>query len=121
MAVGVPLEDIDDPAASNAGAVHVFYSNSGGRDELWHQASTGVPGALGDDDQFGFTLAAGDFNDDGCADLAVGAPHEDSAPILADTAAVNIIYGSLMGGACGNNRGYRDPRDWRRGANDRFG
>jgi FG-GAP repeat len=41
-------------------------------------------------------VAKGDFNGDGFADLAVGVPDEDVGTV-ADTGAVNIIYGSADG------------------------
>ena len=43
---------------------------------------------------FGDALAAGDFDDDGLADLAVGAPGE---PVSSRTGAVNVLYGTPMG------------------------
>ena len=51
--------------------------------------------AFGDDaaawDMFGYSLAAGDFNDDGFDDLAVGAPSEDGS------GAVDYYFGSKLG------------------------
>jgi hypothetical protein len=44
------------------------------------------------DDQFGFSMASGDFNGDGFDDLAVGAPGEND-----DTGAVYLYYGSAFG------------------------
>ena len=41
-------------------------------------------------------LAAGDFNHDGAADLAVGVPFEDVGSIT-DAGAVNALYGSAAG------------------------
>jgi hypothetical protein len=40
--------------------------------------------------------ASGDFNGDGFADLAVGAPYEDVGTV-ADAGAVNVLYGSAAG------------------------
>jgi hypothetical protein len=59
-----------------------------------------VQGTLEADDQFGFALAAGDFNGDGHTDLAVGAPEEDvsalGSPVI-DAGTVNVIYGTAGG------------------------
>jgi hypothetical protein len=44
-------------------------------------------------DIFGFALAAGDFNDDGFADLAAAAPLEDVGTV-AQAGAVSVLQGS---------------------------
>lgn len=44
---------------------------------------------------FGFALASGDFNSDGHADLAIGAPNEDENGIT-NTGAEVVVYGSLF-------------------------
>ena len=48
------------------------------------------------DERFGAAVGAGDFNGDGFADLAVGAPGEDSKS-AADIGVVNVLYGSASG------------------------
>ena len=47
-------------------------------------------------DQFGFSLTAGDFNADGKDDLAIGAPFENIGSIL-DAGGAEVIYGSSSG------------------------
>lgn len=47
-------------------------------------------------DSFGRALAMGDFNADGRADLAAGAPHED-LPAGRTAGAVNVVFGSAAG------------------------
>ncbi|CAM5264432.1 Peptidoglycan recognition protein family domain-containing protein OS=Streptomyces alboniger OX=132473 GN=CP975_21780 PE=3 SV=1 [Streptomyces alboniger] len=42
-----------------------------------HQATTGVPGAAEAGDAMGWSVAAGDYNGDGYADVLTGAPNED--------------------------------------------
>lgn len=49
------------------------------------------------DDQYGSSLAAGDFNGDGNADLAIGVPGESVAGI-SGAGSVNMLYGSAAGG-----------------------
>jgi hypothetical protein len=46
-------------------------------------------------DLFGFSLAAGDFDDNCAADLSVGVPFEDLGTVAnkANVGAVNVIYG----------------------------
>src|SRR4029079_15407683 len=47
-------------------------------------------------DQFGSSLAAGDFNDSGQDDLAIGVPHEDTGT-TEDTGEIHVVYGSPSG------------------------
>ena len=39
-----------------------------------HQDKPGVHGSAEKDDKFGFSLTTGDFDGDGCKDLAIGSP-----------------------------------------------
>lgn len=100
LAVGVPLEDIGSNV--DAGAVTVIYGSANGlstRNQFWHENSVGMPAAAGGaraGEQFGTAIAAGDFNGDGFADLAVGAPFEDIGAAT-DAGAVMVIYGSPTG------------------------
>jgi hypothetical protein len=79
LAIGVPGEDIG--AATSAGSVNVLYgthtSLSAVNDQLWQQGKQGVEGSPDPGDEFGAALAAGDFNGDGFADLAIGVPGEN--------------------------------------------
>lgn len=45
---------------------------------------------------WGWALAAGDFDGNGFADLAIGAPHRDASAELVDTGAVAVLYGQLF-------------------------
>jgi hypothetical protein len=98
LAIGIPFEDIGSIA--DAGAVNVLYGTAGGLtgsgSQLFTQNSPGVPGLAEQDDSFGGTLAAGDFNNDGFADLAVGAPNESIGGI-GFAGAVNVLYGTAGG------------------------
>jgi hypothetical protein len=95
LAVGTPGEDVG--TVSGAGAVNVLYGAAGGLtgvgSQLFTQDSPGVGSRAEQDDQFGQTLAAGDFNRDGFVDLAVGVPFEDVGAIV-DGGAVHVLYGS---------------------------
>ena len=97
LAVGVPGEDLR--GKRNAGAVQVLYGSASGpttRDQVWHQGRKGVRGALENGDRFGKSLASGDFNADGYADLAVGIPEEDIGT-KKNAGAVQVLYGGPTG------------------------
>jgi hypothetical protein len=97
LAVGVPGESVG--SATGAGAVNVLYGAAtgltGSGSQLFTQNTSGVGSTAEAGDSFGDALAAGDFNNDGFADLAVGVPGE-SSNILA-IGAVNVLYGGAAG------------------------
>jgi hypothetical protein len=97
LAIGVPQEDIG--SVIDAGAVNVLYGSASGltsnRNQFWHQNVSGVAGAPQEADLFGWSVAAGDFNRDGFADLAIGVPQEDIFGIRGG--AVHILRGSVSG------------------------
>jgi hypothetical protein len=100
LAVGLPDEDWDLP---DTGIVQVFYGTTAGLttpDQIWRQDISGVDGMEEEDDRFGWSLAAADFNRDGRDDLAVGVPYEDvvvSGTSIQDAGMVNLLYGSSAG------------------------
>ena len=82
----------------------IVYGGSSGpntaRRQVISQSSTGIPGSSEDDDGFGYSLASADFDRDGYADLAIGAPGED--PTGEDTTIwfngrVTVVYGGPGG------------------------
>jgi hypothetical protein len=101
LAVGVPGEDLG--AATDAGAVHVIYGSPAGLasagDQVWSQASAGVPDEPEVGDRFGSTLSTGDFDDDGFADLAVGVMPENDR-----RGAVHVLRGSPSGLTAAGNQ-----------------
>jgi hypothetical protein len=111
LAVGVPDEDFG-ALATHSGAVNVIYGSasrlSAEGNQFWDQDSMGINDAVETNDEFGFSLAAGDFNGDGFDDLAVGVPNEDIGSIGA-AGAVNVLYGSASGlTAAGNQLWHQD-------------
>jgi disulfide bond formation protein DsbB len=74
----------------------VLYGSAAGLaaagNQLWSQDSPGIAGAAEDFDFFGDTLAAGDFNGDSTADLAIAAPGENDF-----AGVVHVLYGSAPG------------------------
>jgi hypothetical protein len=91
LVAGAPLEDAG--TAVDAGAVSVLYGSAGGLTTSGGQLFIQVAGAVEQGDRFGAALATGDFNNNGFADLAVGAPLED-AGTTRDAGAVSVLYGS---------------------------
>ena len=78
LAIGAPGESIG--AFVGAGAVHLLFGSATGPgaagNQYLHQDGEDVSDAAEDGDSFGFFLAAGDFDGDGWAALAVGVPFE---------------------------------------------
>ena len=121
LAVGVPQEDVG--GKPDAGAVRVLYGSATGltagggdtgvpQNQLWTQNSPGVLGAAEGEDFFGTSVAAGDFNGDGYADLAIGVPFED-VDGEKDGGAVNVLYGSAAGlSAGGGDTGVPQTQLW---------
>ena len=96
LAVGAPDEDLG--SATGAGAVIVSWGCPTGLTHVGAQLVTAA--GLGFADQsgarFGAALAAGDFNDDGRADLVIGAPLENVGAD-ADAGRMYVVYGTASG------------------------
>ncbi len=100
LAIGSPFEDLG-PANSivNTGAAFTIYGSPSRFDlsRTQYLAQGNVIGAGHDEaqDLFGFSLAAGDFDNDGRDDLVIGTPREDQTAV--DSGQISI----LMGGGSG--------------------
>lgn len=130
LAVGAP--DDDSPLAERfvqgKGAVTIIYGSRIGLDSFntqrLTQGANGVAGSRDNRDRFGFALAAGDFNGDSYADLAIGVPGENapsttSEPVsdFAGEGAVNVIYGG-PNGLQSSNGPVAQTRIWQQGTCD---
>lgn len=115
---------IGSPGESNArGIVNVIYADEFGvtsqGNETWEQGVDGLDGNPENNDLFGISLAATDFDADGYCDLAIGASGEDGARGI-----VQVIYGSDEGLISSGNQAWRQGNDGLRGSaesNDSFG
>lgn len=101
LAIGVPRATV--AGVDDAGAVTVLYGTSSTGlqaglpdDQRWTQVSGGIEGDPETGDQFGLSVAAGDFDGDGFTDLAIGVPTDD-INIALGGGKVNVIYGSPDG------------------------
>lgn len=101
LAIGAPADSVN--GVPGAGAVNVLYGARDGLTEVGDEQFTKLPqriaGAPQPDARFGAALAAGDLDDDGFADLAIGAPGEDVGALRDAPAsgAVTVLYGSAGG------------------------
>jgi hypothetical protein len=95
LAAGAIFEDVG--STEDAGAVSVLYGASGGLTATGGRLFTQVGSAPDYEDSFGWAVTAGDFNRDGFADLAAGAPFENFTASREDSGAVSVLYGAAGG------------------------
>ncbi|MDT9682972.1 VCBS repeat-containing protein [Streptomyces sp. TRM76323] len=108
---GVRDKVFADPQATvagmeKAGQLHVLLGDGKGTVQV-HQSMPNVSDGAEPGDQFGFSFAVYDANQDGCSDLAVGIPYEDVGT-AADAGLVHLIFGSTLGIGQGTpDKGFR--------------
>jgi FG-GAP repeat len=110
LAIGVPQENYEFTGRSGtietyarAGLVHVLYGSATGPtssgSQVWTQNSSNILDTREPEDQFGFSLAAGNLGGNIQADLAIGALTENDG-----AGAVHVIYGSSAGLSSAGNQ-----------------
>jgi hypothetical protein len=92
--LGIGAAGEDWSTVETAGAVIVLFGSAGGLHtagaQIW------IDSSVEEDDWYGNTLAAGDFDGDGNDDLAVGIYREDFESVV-NAGAVEVLYGSSSG------------------------
>jgi hypothetical protein len=92
LVIGVP----ESGTSSQFGEANLIYGGSSGldatRQQVWSQDSAGILDAAELGDRFGTSLASGNFNRDGPADLLVGVRLEDVLDVT-NGGLVHVIFG----------------------------
>lgn len=106
LAIGMPGQAVGGAFAAGAGAVMVIYGGATGLDpmnfpnaQIWHQNSPGVPEDAEAGDSCGWVVTAGDFDNDGLDDLAVGCPFEGL--MVNGSGFAFTLYGTAAAGLTG--------------------
>ncbi|WP_424094864.1 hypothetical protein [Moorena producens] len=97
LAVGTPDEDWE--STKDTGMLNIIYGSYFGLTSTGNQyfiQITFPEDSNEQNDRFGSSLAAGDFDGDGYDDLAIGTPYEDYDG-KSNTGKVNTLYGSATG------------------------
>jgi len=97
LAVSAPADAAN--GLDESGSVTVLHSNgdalTASGAERWTRSAARNIGAPAVEDRYGSSLTAGDYNDDGATDLAIGVPYYDDGA-TADDGAVEVLYGSEL-------------------------
>lgn len=94
LAISIPNQRVAGQEA--AGAIVVLPGGGVSGAKAYSSATPSVAGAAESEDHFGVSLAWGDFNCDGRADLAIGAPGESTGSKHLN-GAVTVLYASTSG------------------------
>ncbi|WP_329161929.1 FG-GAP-like repeat-containing protein [Streptomyces sp. NBC_01717] len=112
LAIGMPYKTINGAPA--AGGVIVTFGSATGLTTKrvgLNQSSTGVPGTPEDGDRFGMSIASGDLDADGYADLVVGADGEDVASNEGQ-GSVTILWGGTKPFTSSTTTTVDNPHQW---------
>jgi hypothetical protein len=131
LAIGHPGENSNDYNVDD-GAVSIIYGGplgvTGGVRDYWPANRAGMPGKPEKGDHLGTSLAAADFDADGCDDLAIGVPDEDQERRLnsdrPDVGHVIVLTGGTSGLKVAPGAEWHQDRSGvanGRGSRDRFG
>jgi len=97
LAIGVVGDLVGD---QQAGSAQVMYGGNHGLrpagNQLWNQDSPGITDRALSEELFGLAVTGGDYNGDGFADLAIGAPGEMVAGHIV-AGVVHVLYGGPNG------------------------
>ena len=113
LAIGVPGKiHVGSPNIQAAGAVHVVYGSAtgltGARDRVFTTANDGLGFVPDSSDQYGYALSAGDIDNDGNDDLAIGVPRRGCRNGGERAGGVVILKGSTsLGLSTLNNQAFQ--------------
>jgi hypothetical protein len=97
LAIGAPMATVN--GISKAGAVYVVYGSAAGLtaagNQYWTQETLNNGSVSAAGDNFGASLAVGDYNGDGFFDLAIGTPGKTIGS-AAGAGAVDVVYGGSV-------------------------
>jgi hypothetical protein len=98
IAIGSPSESVG--TIESAGLVNVLYGSASGitsdADQSFHLNTPSIAGTANEFENFAYSLASGDFDGDGCAELAVGTLG-DAVDGEHNSGSVLILPGSIAG------------------------